>query len=52
MCGGKPQGTFASKIDQCEKCNFYKAVQEDEGYNFMPLKEVLKTLFSSKRDRT
>ena len=31
MCGGKPQGTFALKYNNCQKCDFYKTVKEDEG---------------------
>ena len=23
MCGGKVQGVFAEKLDNCKKCNFY-----------------------------
>jgi hypothetical protein len=23
MCGGKVQGTFAQKLDNCKECNFY-----------------------------
>jgi hypothetical protein len=31
MCGGKVQGTFAQKYDNCESCEFFKAVREEEG---------------------
>jgi methyl-accepting chemotaxis protein len=24
MCGGKMQGTFAEKVGNCKKCNFYE----------------------------
>ena len=31
LCGGKPQGSFASKMGACEKCDFYKQVHAEEG---------------------
>jgi hypothetical protein len=34
MCGGVKQGTFAKKYDNCEKCDFYQLVKQDEGANF------------------
>ena len=33
MCGGKRQGTFAKKFDNCEKCDFYFTVKQEEGLN-------------------
>lgn len=30
MCGGKVQGTFAQKYGNCEKCEFFKSVREEE----------------------
>ncbi len=30
ICGGKVQGTFAAKMDNCEKCDFYQAVMKEE----------------------
>ena len=30
MCGGKVQGTFARKCENCEVCDFFKAVKEEE----------------------
>jgi hypothetical protein len=33
-CGGKEQGTFAQKYHNCEKCDFYQSVREDEGLKF------------------
>ena len=27
MCGGKVQGTFAEKMDNCQQCDFYKLVK-------------------------
>lgn len=34
LCGGKPQGTFALKEQNCTKCDFYKTVWEEEGKMF------------------
>ncbi len=30
MCGGKVQGMYALKIDNCRECDFYKAVVIDK----------------------
>ncbi|HAM51340.1 MAG TPA: hypothetical protein DCP92_11865 [Nitrospiraceae bacterium] len=46
MCGAAVQGSFALKYKSCEQCDFYQAVKEEEGDNFVPL-EVLKSLFLS-----
>jgi hypothetical protein len=47
LCGGKVQGTFAAKFENCEKCDFYKSVKKDEGLRFIMspllLKKVRKT---------
>ena len=34
LCGGKVQGTFASKFGNCETCEFYTAVRDEEFPNF------------------
>ncbi|MBI5102871.1 MAG: hypothetical protein HZB33_13690 [Nitrospirae bacterium] len=31
MCGGKVQGTFAQKYANCEVCDFFRSVKEEEG---------------------
>jgi len=31
LCGGKVQGSFAKKHENCEKCDFYQAVRKEEG---------------------
>jgi hypothetical protein len=31
MCGGKRQGTFAQKYENCQKCDFYQLVKQEEG---------------------
>jgi hypothetical protein len=35
LCGGQVQGTFASKMDNCEKCEFYKSVMTEEFPGFV-----------------
>lgn len=34
LCGGKVQGSFASKIMNCSKCDFFHQVKEEEGSEF------------------
>ena len=34
LCGGKVQGIFASKLENCFKCDFYKTVNHEEGTQF------------------
>lgn len=31
LCGGQVQGTFAKKYENCDKCNFFQLVKEEEG---------------------
>jgi len=31
LCGGKVQGTFASKVGNCMQCDFYGLVAKEEG---------------------
>lgn len=33
-CGGTEQGTFAQKYHNCEKCDFYQGVKQEEGLKF------------------
>ncbi len=44
FCEGKPQGTFARKLDSCEKCDFYKQVKREESPNFYFLPDLYKEL--------
>jgi hypothetical protein len=32
LCGGKVQGTFASKVANCMQCDFYKSQNYDKTY--------------------
>lgn len=34
LCGGKVQGIFAAKQQNCLKCDFYRTVHQEEGSNF------------------
>lgn len=34
LCGGQEQGSFAQKYHNCEKCDFYRQVKQEEGANF------------------
>lgn len=33
LCGGKIQGTFATKLASCMKCDFYQSDYYDKTYN-------------------
>lgn len=41
LCGGIVQGTFAHKIINCMKCEFYKLVKKEQGKDFTPSKEII-----------
>lgn len=34
LCGGKVQGSFATKFTACEDCDFYKLVKSEEKHSF------------------
>ena len=34
LCGGQVQGSYASKISNCSKCEFLHQVKQEEGNNF------------------
>jgi hypothetical protein len=44
FCGGKVQGTFASKLVNCMECEFYKRVGSEEGKDFEGAKTILAQL--------
>lgn len=44
LCGGQVQGTFAKKYGNCEVCDFYKSVREEEGPNFVVVISLLNKL--------
>jgi hypothetical protein len=43
-CGGKVQGTFAMKMTNCMKCDFYQLVGVEEGPNHQSAKDILEKL--------
>lgn len=44
MCGGKIQGTFVEKYDNCSECEFYNQVKKEEQSNFSLLTTLLRSL--------
>ena len=44
LCGGKVQGSFASKLGNCSKCEFYQMVANEEGPNHEGAKAILAKL--------
>ena len=44
LCGGKVQGTFATKLGNCLACEFYKLVTKEEGSSFQQAKVILEKL--------
>lgn len=41
LCGGQVQGTFAAKLSNCMKCEFYQRVADEEGANYKSSKTIL-----------
>lgn len=41
LCGGKVQGSFASKLANCLECDFYKLVNKEEGSNTVQSKTII-----------
>jgi hypothetical protein len=46
MCGGAVQGTFAKKFDNCQVCDFYKQIKDEEGPDY----QFAATLLANLRD--
>lgn len=44
LCKGEIQGTFANKYRNCEKCDFYQLVRQEEGPNFVHAVVLLKRI--------
>jgi hypothetical protein len=44
LCGGKVQGSFASKVINCMKCEFYQLVGAEEGPNHQSAKDIIAKL--------
>lgn len=43
-CGGREQGVFAKKYHDCDKCDFYKMVKIEEGFQYVLSINLLKRL--------
>jgi len=41
LCGGKVQGTFATKLGNCMDCEFYQLVSQEEGRDLAKVGDVL-----------
>jgi hypothetical protein len=41
LCGGKVQGTFATKLANCLQCQFYQLVGAEQGPEHVSSKEIL-----------
>ena len=48
LCKGKVQGTFAQKYKDCEICDFYKTVKEEEFSKFILSSMLIKKLSGNK----
>jgi len=46
LCKGEIQGTFAQKYKNCEICDFYKKVKEEEFPKFMLSALIMKKINS------
>ena len=44
LCGGNVQGTFAAKVGNCLKCEFYQLVGAEEGANHESARDILAKL--------
>jgi hypothetical protein len=44
FCGGKVQGSFSQKLDNCASCNFFDLVQIEEGSEMIPATEIVSKL--------
>ena len=46
LCGGKIQGTYANKLLNCVKCEFYTLVKQEEGNGFCSIAYIKEKLAS------
>lgn len=44
LCGGEVQGTFAMKLANCMKCDFYQLVGTEEGKDHKTTRDILAAL--------
>ena len=47
LCKRKVQGTYAQKLSDCLKCEFYTRVRQDQGGNLVTTKDILNKLNGS-----
>ena len=47
LCKGKTQGSYAQKLGDCLRCEFYASVRQDQGGSLVTTKEILKKLNGS-----
>ena len=45
LCGGEVQGTYAAKLGNCLKCDFYARVRIEEAGKFVTSKTMLEILY-------
>ena len=43
-CGGKVQGSFASKLTNCKDCVFFQSVMKEEGKAYAKISQILEIL--------
>lgn len=44
LCGGKVQGSYATKLGNCMQCDFFKLVQTEEGASLKSARDILERL--------
>lgn len=44
LCGGKIQGSFATKLQNCLQCEFFQLVGAEEGPNHQSARDILALL--------
>ena len=47
MCKGKTQGTYAQKLGDCLRCEFYASIRQDQGGSLVTTKDILKKINES-----
>lgn len=44
LCGGVVQGSFAAKLANCQACDFYKTIRQEEGAAVVSTAQILARL--------
>ncbi len=47
LCKGKTQGTYAQKLGDCLRCEFYASVRQEQGGSLITTKDILDKLKGS-----